>query len=607
MAAKRKSEKGALELLEEAVHLLRLAPLQVLLCYYIGALPFVFGFLFFWADMSRSAFAAQHVGQAALGLVILFIWMKIWQTIFADGLTAQISGKIPAPWTFRLILRVVSAQIIFQPSGFFILPLSLLIVVPFGWVFAFYQNLTILAANQKNPLFKTAAQQAGFFPNQNHVGLLILGAFAFFLWLNMAVLIFMAPGLIKTFLGIETVFSRAGGFALFNTTFFAASFALTYLCVDPLVKSFYALRCFYGQAVATGEDLKVELRARAQLSRNNDDKERWKPQIDTDRHRCQGGQALARISPNDGLNRFSLPGLLSAFIWVHRWFPFFSAARFRLRQVGVVAVLLFSIFLWNKILFAADSPPPPPTVDASKLDRSIERVLQQPEFTWRLPREKPEITAKKNWFILFLESVMETLARAARTVRDWIRDALEWLAKFFRQKKSHDDKSSSGSGWMVALQWTVFVLIALIASALALLVFRMWKRRAKSKVVLAQPVIATLDLNDENLAANQLPEDGWLKLARELMDRGELRLALRALYLAGLAHLAAREFVRLASFKSNREYEQELRRRARALPELQNAFGQNVTTFDRAWYGMHEVTLEILRGFQSNLERIRAC
>ena len=124
---------------------------------------------------------------------------------------------------------------------------------------------------------------------------------------------------------------------------------------------------------------------------------------------------------------------------------------------------------------------------------------------------------------------------------------------------------------------------------------------------MAEPVLATPDLTDENVAANELPEDGWLKLARELMEKGDLRLALRALYLASLAHLAQREFVNIAKFKSNREYELELRRRARTLPELQNAFGQNVTIFDRIWYGMHEVNQESLQNFQSNMERIRAC
>ena len=114
------------------------------------------------------------------------------------------------------------------------------------------------------------------------------------------------------------------------------------------------------------------------------------------------------------------------------------------------------------------------------------------------------------------------------------------------------------------------------------------------------------DIADENVIASQLPEDDWLRLARELMGRGELRLALRALYLAGLAHLAQREMIRVAKFKSNRDYEQELRRRARALPELQAAFAENVGIFDRVWYGLHEVTQEALQRFQINLEKIKA-
>ena len=108
------------------------------------------------------------------------------------------------------------------------------------------------------------------------------------------------------------------------------------------------------------------------------------------------------------------------------------------------------------------------------------------------------------------------------------------------------------------------------------------------------------------LLADQLPEEGWLGLAREMMARGDLRLALRAFYLAGLANLASRGLIAIAVFKSNREYEAELRRRARVQPVTQTAFSQNVAAFDRAWYGLHEVTQEALQEFQSNLERIRS-
>ena len=88
--------KSALEWIEEATHLLRTSPLSVLAAYSIGALPFVLGLLFFWADMSRSPFAKQHVVEAALGMTLLFLWMKTWQSIFCLRLRALIAGGVAA-------------------------------------------------------------------------------------------------------------------------------------------------------------------------------------------------------------------------------------------------------------------------------------------------------------------------------------------------------------------------------------------------------------------------------------------------------------------------------------------------------------------------------
>jgi hypothetical protein len=96
-------------------------------------------------------------------------------------------------------------------------------------------------------------------------------------------------------------------------------------------------------------------------------------------------------------------------------------------------------------------------------------------------------------------------------------------------------------------------------------------------------------------------------MAREQLAAGDLRLALRALYLASLAHLAERGLVKLEKFKSNRDYEREVLRRARALPEVRDAFSDNVGAFDRAWYGLHEVTRDGVSRFEQNLERIRTC
>ena len=113
-------------------------------------------------------------------------------------------------------------------------------------------------------------------------------------------------------------------------------------------------------------------------------------------------------------------------------------------------------------------------------------------------------------------------------------------------------------------------------------------------------------LRDENVGAEQLPEDGWTKLARELLERGELRLALRALYFASLAHLAARNLISIARFKSNRDYERELRRRGHSSPDLLSVFGDNLGSFERSWYGLHEVNRELVDQFAANVERMKA-
>ena len=166
----------------------------------------------------------------------------------------------------------------------------------------------------------------------------------------------------------------------------------------------------------------------------------------------------------------------------------------------------------------------------------------------------------------------------------------------------------SPGDWTGPLRALVVGLIAGLAGALAWLLFRLWQthRRRLSAAVAAESATPAPDLGADHVAPEQLPEDGWLRLARDLLERGERRLALRALYLSSLAHLGARGLIALARFKSNLDYERELARRAHALPELVAVFRQNVGVFDRVWYGLHEVSAELLERFAGNVERIKA-
>ena len=113
--------------------------------------------------MSRSPFAGQHLVDSALGMAALFLWMKFWQVIFARRLRAHVAAE-PAPrWTVRRWGRIFLTQAFVQPSGLFVIPLSLIPVLPAAWVYAFYQNVTALddgGPAGTSPLLKKSWKQA---------------------------------------------------------------------------------------------------------------------------------------------------------------------------------------------------------------------------------------------------------------------------------------------------------------------------------------------------------------------------------------------------------------------------------------------------------------
>src|SRR5439155_69067 len=203
-----------------------------------------------------------HCAPAALAVSLLFLWMKTWQSIFARHLKAQITGQPAAAMTLSGFFRTALNQTILQPSALFLLPLSLLIVLPFGWLYAFYQGVTVFGAEvgvTAKHVFERAARQAHLWPRQNHLLLGALLLFGLVIFLDVAIGLATVPSLLKMLFGIETAFTRSP-WGLLNTTFVATVLALTYLCLDPLVKAVYLLRCFYGESLHTGEDLRAELK-----------------------------------------------------------------------------------------------------------------------------------------------------------------------------------------------------------------------------------------------------------------------------------------------------------------------------------------------------------
>ena len=324
-----------------------------------------------------------------------------------------------------------------------------------------------------------------------------------------------------------------------NTTFFTATFALTMLCLDPLWRAVYVLRCFYGESLRTGRDLAVQL-------------------------------ARVRGPANTVL-------LLAFAGWC--------------ALAGMSAPIR-----------GAEPTPIAAPVDASELDRRIADVLERREYSWRMPREKA--AHEKGWFDQWIEDVGKKLRAWGKALSKNLDRFFRWIIDhFFKNSSDADGASRSwGSGARLSLWAALAVSLAVIVWALVRAL-----RDKRATVVAAEALPAMPDLTADDVAADELPEDGWLQLAREHAARGDFALALRAMWLACLAHLGHRELLRIARHKSNRDYDLELRRRARTRDELLSAFRENLIAFESAWYGQHEVTPDIFARFSGNLERIRVC
>jgi hypothetical protein len=94
-------------------------------------------------------------------------------------------------------------------------------------------------------------------------------------------------------------------------------------------------------------------------------------------------------------------------------------------------------------------------------------------------------------------------------------------------------------------------------------------------------------------------------MAERCLAEGNPRLALRAFYLANLAWLARQQYLTINVGKTNREFEVELRRKARQSPEARELFSANVRAFERAWYGLHDVFEEDTHDFRQRAEQMK--
>ena len=521
-------ELDAIEILEESIQLLRAAPSAAIAAYLAGAVPFFAGLLFFWTDMSRNPFAAERLPAESLALAALFIWKSVWQAVFAARLYWY--QALTAPRPLKLI-RLVAIQCTLQPLSLLAIPVSGLVMLPFAWTVAFFRNAGLFAALGETEIVAVARRQAGLWNRQNWLLLSLIFLAGLLLFINVLIVIVLLPQMGRSLLGIENEFARLG-MRLLNSTTIAVAACVMWLVIDPLLDAAYVVRCFHGESLATGEDLRVALK------------------------RALGAVALAFVLC------VSVPQVRA------QTAPTTDAANVQT------------------------------SIDPQRLDHTINEVIRRREFAWRTPR--PAGPEPQGRWVGWVRSALDTGAKGIA----WIAEKIQ---SWFRRNPDENSGKKPATERPPIELWISLVAIALVAAGMA--AFMAGRRK---KAIVAQPVklaIVPIDLADESVTADQMPESSWLQLAEELLAKGDCRLALRALYLAGLNYLGQKDLISVRRWKSGRDYRQELERRSRAHAltdaNLTPAFARNLFLFERGWYGRHAVDRADVEAFAQGWEEIR--
>jgi hypothetical protein len=554
-------ERGAIQFLEEAFHLLRSLDPQRWLVFYLGAVPFAVGLLYFGADMGRSGLAADSSAWVSLAMVGLYGWLRWCQACFCAGLWETLSpGQVPR-LSRRKRFEQYAALFFVQAFQIPLLIVGGFFTLPIAWIIAFLQSSVVLALTRDlgpHPLRSLTAGSMRHCQSdwaQNH-GILILLAFVtLFTWVNILATCVVVPTFGKMFFGIESLFTINPAAATMNSTFQIGVWMITWLVMSPVVKAVYVLRCFYEESRTTGADLMSRL-ADCQAKRRN------------------------RAEPGGGLVA---------------------------RTLGLVTLVMIP---WSG-LRAEVSPtgddPVKTRMTYLDFERELTKTLEQKKYQWTLSRHLVEeaLDQEETW-------IGSQLRDISRSVRDAVAAFSDWLEKIIKELLERDlDKRRPGgeldSGFFKSLSSSLSIgLVVVLVGALiwfGWIAYRKY-RTAPVKETDGEGSSGTIDLTSEDLIASQLPESEWVRLARERLASGDHRLAVRALFLATLAQLGDKGLLRIARFKSNRDYGGELLLRARSNPGLREAFGANTVIFERAWYGLHKIGDAAVAEFLGNHERI---
>ena len=561
----RRNRLNALEALERGFALFKSTFAWEAWRYYCGAAPLVLCFIPMWVVNGQIRLSdGALLAEAALltGAYVLRAWSVanymhgVRERAFGvprprpEGATAQLAaiGRLLA-WKIALSAAALLALITFAGAP---------------WCYCACQFASLEAredGSKRHTLGGCIALSSQWFGG----GLLLfLMLFPLWIavWLNGLIVALLVPQLLHSIFGVNTLLSTAMGiFALTRSSaFWLSLFAGAWLALDPIVKCSFVVVYQHSQSRREGDDLRGLL---ASLPREQQKK----------------AQMIASTSAGGSV---AIGALVVLAVILAGTSPLASArtAQASLTRSSTEATV-------NTVREA----------EIQKLRRALDEESRRAIYRWH----DAEHPSPPTWFDKLLDKIQHQRERAWNAFRDFLRKL--WP----RGLNLSPGKEKKGPWKMKDLRlWLALIAILTIGAGVVLF----WLRRRREAAAQLSIPLATAPLPDlsDGAAASVRSEDEWLALADRLEREGELRLALRSVYLGLLAGLAQREWLTIRRDRTNRDYLNEFTRRWRRRPqaaleqriEIPEKLRGSMRQFDRVWYGSHVPTPEAVAAYRKD-------
>lgn len=528
--------------------------------YYVGSAPLVLCFIPMWVidgqiRISDGALLLEALLLSAAYLLRVRMVAGYVQRVRQRALAVPLSKPVGVAWQAAVTGRLLAWKIALSAAALATLPT----IAAASWFYSACQFASLEA--QEDASERHSFGGCLVLASQWFGGALLLFLMLFPLWiavwLNGFILAIIIPALLHSIFGVNTLLSTWMGIysLLQSSAFWLSLFAGAWLALDPIVKCAFIAVHQHLRSRREGDDLRAAL---ASLPREQ--------------------QKKAEFISSRGPARRAMVGLL-----------------FMLTTILLCAPQRASALDANVSRNSAGAEMvagSPNQARVQELRQALDEESHRAIYRWH----DAEHPSPPTWLDRLLDKVGRSLKRAGKALVNFIR-------KLWRRLNLSPDKGKGGWRLKDIGLWLVLVL-GLTLGVIATL-FLLRRRRETAQLSVPVTTASLADLSDAAVASDRSEEE-WFTLAERLEGEGELRLALRAAYLALLAGLAQREWLAIRRDRTNREYLDEFTRRWRRRPqaavevrlEIPEKLRTSLRLFDRVWYGSYGLTAAAVAAYR---------